>query len=148
MATPPERTGASPSGETLPASAPATSAGSRAVVVDPDSAIGPAEQIRSQLVALIQSGELAADTRLPPVRQLAGDLRLAVGTVARAYKELEAAGLVRTGRAAGTRVNPGQELSASALADALAFVRTARRAGMTLEQAQGLVAVGWQRAIP
>jgi DNA-binding transcriptional regulator YhcF (GntR family) len=118
------------------------------VVVDPSSPAGPAEQIRSQLVALIQSGELAADTRLPPVRQLAGDLRLAAGTVAKAYKELEAAGLVRTGRAAGTRVNPGQELTEPALADAMTFVRTARGAGLTLEQAQGLVAVGWQRTDP
>jgi DNA-binding transcriptional regulator YhcF (GntR family) len=118
------------------------------VVVDPGSPAGPAEQIRSQLVALIQSGELAADTRLPPVRQLAGDLRLAAGTVAKAYKELEAAGLVRTGRAAGTRVNPGQELTEPALADAMTFVRTARGAGLTLEQAQGLVAVGWQRTDP
>lgn len=115
------------------------------VTVDPASPVGPAEQVRSQLTALIQSGKLAADTRLPPVRQLAGDLRLAVGTVAKAYKELETAGLVRTGRAAGTRVNPGQGSAEPALAEALAFVRAARAAGLTLEQAQGLLAVGWQR---
>lgn len=142
MATPPERAGTSPSEDPV-ATAPD---GAHAVAVDPDSAVGPAEQIRSQLGALIHSGELAANTRLPPVRQLAGDLRLAVGTVAKAYKELEAAGLVRTGRAAGTRVNPGQELAEPALAEAMTFIRTAQQAGLTLEQARGLVTVGWHRA--
>ncbi|MEE1621648.1 GntR family transcriptional regulator [Zafaria sp. Z1313] len=119
-----------------------------AITVEPANPAGPSEQIRSQLTALIQSGRLPADTRLPTVRQLAGDLRLAAGTVAKAYKELEAAGLVRTGRAAGTRVNPGQGSAGPALADALAFARAARRAGLNLEQAQGLLAVGWERSVP
>lgn len=64
----------------------------------------PYEQIRAQLVRHIESGMLAVGDRLPTVRQLAGDLRVAPGTVARAYKELELAGLVETRRAAGTRV--------------------------------------------
>lgn len=116
------------------------------IAVDPAGPVGPADQVRSQLTALIQGGELPADSKLPTVRQLAGDLRLAAGTVAKAYKELEAAGLVRTGRAAGTRVNPGQGLAAPALAEAHAFVRAARGAGLTLEQAQGLLTIGWERA--
>lgn len=104
---------------------------------------GPAEQLRAQFTALIRSGELGSDAKLPPVRQLAGDLRVAPGTVAKAYKELEAAGLVRAGRAAGTRVNPGQVLSEPARRQALAFTRAARDAGMSLAQAQALLASGW-----
>lgn len=115
------------------------------VAVDPASPTGPAEQVRSQLTALIQSGVLPANAKLPTVRQLAGDLRLAAGTVAKAYKELESAGLVRTGRAAGTRVNPGRGLAEPALAEAQVFARAARTAGLSLEQAQGLLAVGWDR---
>ena len=42
----------------------------------------PYEQLRRQLSAMIGSGELALGDRLPPLRQLAGDLGLAVGTVA------------------------------------------------------------------
>ncbi|MGX5183111.1 GntR family transcriptional regulator [Streptomyces avermitilis] len=38
------------------------------------------------------------------MRQLAADLGLAPGTVARAYRELEAAELIRTRRGAGSRV--------------------------------------------
>jgi DNA-binding transcriptional regulator YhcF (GntR family) len=64
----------------------------------------PYEQLRRQLVALIQDGVLAGGQRLPPLRQLAADLGLAVGTVARTYRELEAAGLVESRRGRGTRV--------------------------------------------
>ena len=74
------------------------------LVVRDDDPTPPFEQVRRQLAALVASGALAPDQRLPPVRQLAGDLGLAVGTVARAYRELEAAGAVTTRRGAGTRV--------------------------------------------
>lgn len=76
----------------------------RAVRVDTTSQVPPYEQIRAQLAALIRTGGLGEGERLPTVRQLAADLDLAPGTVARAYRELEAAGLIRTRRGAGTRV--------------------------------------------
>lgn len=69
----------------------------------------PYEQLRRQLATLIESGVLGAGARLPPVRQLAADLALATGTVARTYRELEKAGLVRTRRGAGTTVAAGQQ---------------------------------------
>jgi DNA-binding transcriptional regulator YhcF (GntR family) len=75
-----------------------------AVRVDTTSQVPPYEQIRAQLAALIRTGWLVAGERLPTVRQLAVDLGLAPGTVARAYRELEAAELIRTRRGAGTRV--------------------------------------------
>lgn len=75
-----------------------------AVRVDTTSQVPPYEQIRAQLAALIVTGRLGEGDRLPTVRQLATDLGLAPGTVARAYRELEAGGLIRTRRGAGTRV--------------------------------------------
>ena len=54
------------------------------------------EQIVSQLRRQILSGELAEDTPLPSLRDLARDLRISVITTKRAYEELEAAGLVYT----------------------------------------------------
>ncbi|MFD7973748.1 GntR family transcriptional regulator [Streptomyces clavifer] len=75
-----------------------------AVRVDTTSQAPPYEQIRAQLAALIRTGRLAEGERLPTVRQLAADLGLAPGTVARAYRELESAKLIRTRRGAGTRV--------------------------------------------
>lgn len=74
------------------------------VRIDPADPTPPYEQLRRQLAALITAGALAEGTRLAPVRQLAADLALATGTVARAYRELEGEGLVRTARGAGTRV--------------------------------------------
>ncbi|MGW2044252.1 GntR family transcriptional regulator [Streptomyces sp. NPDC001858] len=75
-----------------------------AVRVDTTSQVPPYEQIRVQLASLIVTGRLVEGERLPTVRQLAADLGLAPGTVARAYRELEAAELIRTRRGAGTRV--------------------------------------------
>ena len=72
--------------------------------VDPGDPTPPFEQLRRQLATMIDSGVLADGSRLPPVRQLAADLRLAPGTIARSYQELERAGLVQTRRGAGTRV--------------------------------------------
>ncbi|WP_415949366.1 GntR family transcriptional regulator [Streptomyces sp. KLOTTS4A1] len=72
--------------------------------VDHASPVPPYEQLRSQLADLISVGRLGEGTRLPSVRQLASDLGLANNTVVRAYRELEAAGLVRSRRGSGTRV--------------------------------------------
>lgn len=76
------------------------------IVIDLDTATPPYEQIQSQISALIAVGELQPGTRLPTVRSLAADLGVAAGTVGRAYKELEAAGLVTTNRRQGTVVAP------------------------------------------
>jgi len=75
------------------------------LIVDPADPTPPYEQVRRQLADLIGAGVLGAGERLPPLRQLAGDLGLAVGTVARAYRELEAEGLLASKRGGGTRVS-------------------------------------------
>ena len=64
----------------------------------------PFEQIRTQLQIAIRAGTLQSGDRLPAIRQLAGDLRVAPGTVARAYRQLESDGLVATNRSHGTIV--------------------------------------------
>lgn len=72
--------------------------------VDPGSPVPPFEQIRIQITTMISSGVLPQGTRLPTIRQLASDLGLAGGTVARAYRELEAAGAIATRGRHGTFV--------------------------------------------
>ncbi|MEU4379061.1 GntR family transcriptional regulator, partial [Micromonospora echinofusca] len=79
------------------------------ITVDQGSAVPPYEQVRGQLAELIGTGRLAVGTRLPTVRRFAADLGLAVNTVARAYRELEAAGLLETRGRHGTFVAFGQE---------------------------------------
>ena len=75
------------------------------ITVDLEAATAPYEQIRSQIASLINLGELVKGSKLPTVRALATDLGVAAGTVARAYKELEAEGLISSRRRAGTIVN-------------------------------------------
>lgn len=105
----------------------------------------PYEQLRRQLVELIASGALDRGQRLPPVRQLASDLGLAVGTVARTYRELEAAGLVVTRRGGGTRVNddaprrPAPALPGELQDLVTGLVRQARRLGATDDQIRAAV---------
>ena len=72
--------------------------------LDPASTTPPSEQVRWQLLERMQQGVLPAGSRLPTVRQLAEQLDLAPGTVARAYKELEAAGAIETRGRNGTVV--------------------------------------------
>lgn len=115
------------------------------ISVDTSAAISPVEQIRSQLAALIRASELSSDARLPPVRQLAADLRVAPGSVAKAYRELESAGLIRTARAAGTRVNPGFATTRPLIRAAEELARQARDEGLDLVETQGLLAHAWPR---
>ena len=75
-----------------------------ALTLDPDSPVPPFEQVRGQLATAIESGGLEQSVRLPTVRQLAADLGLAVNTVAKAYRQLELAGLIETRGRHGTFV--------------------------------------------
>jgi DNA-binding transcriptional regulator YhcF (GntR family) len=108
--------------------------------VDPASAVPPFEQVRSQLAAQIADGTLAVGAKLPTVRALADRLGLAVNTVARAYRELEAAGLVETRGRAGTVVTPGADRARQRLhSAALAFADVAHDVGADADQAVAVV---------
>jgi len=63
-----------------------------------------ARQIADQLASLIRGGTLAAGERLPPVRVLAGFLRVNRNTVAKVYRDLERAGWIESSRGRGTFV--------------------------------------------
>jgi GntR family transcriptional regulator len=62
-------------------------------------------QIVNQVKYLVASGRLATGEELPPIRVLAERLMVNPNTVARAYRELETAGLVEKRRTAGTYVS-------------------------------------------
>jgi len=64
-------------------------------------------QIVNQIKYSIASGRLKAQDELPPIRVLAERLIVNPNTVARAYRELEAVGLVEKRRTAGTYVADG-----------------------------------------
>lgn len=82
------------------------------IVVDMNNPTPPYEQVRREIVEQVRSGELKPGDRLPAIRVLAGDLGLAPGTVARAYKLLEEAQIIITRRGAGTTIAPGAAMEA------------------------------------
>jgi GntR family transcriptional regulator len=55
----------------------------------------------------VASGRLGPDEELPPIRVLAEQLLINPNTVARAYRELEVAGILAKRRGAGTYVSNG-----------------------------------------
>jgi DNA-binding transcriptional regulator YhcF (GntR family) len=112
--------------------------------VDPTADEPPFEQLRRQIAARVGSGELPAGTRLPTVRALAAEVGLAVNTVARVYRELEADRVVVTEGRRGTFVSPTAAAGARDVgAAAAAYVRTVRGAGLGVTEAQRLVQEHW-----
>lgn len=110
------------------------------IAVDGGSAVPPFEQVRAQLAAQIADGLLVPGTRLPTVRQLADDLGLAVNTVARSYRELEAAGMVETRGRGGTVVTTGGDQARERLLGAAQrYAALARDIGLSADEALRLV---------
>ena len=117
--------------------------------VDPRSAVPPYEQLRQQVRALVLGGALVPGDRLPAIRQLANDLGLAGGTVARAYRELEVDGVVTTHGRHGTVVaGPprGPAPPPEVLVAARGYAAQAAGAGATLDDALTAVRVAFASA--
>ncbi len=110
------------------------------VRLDQESASAPFDQVRTQLAAQITAGRLVAGTRLPTVRALAAELGIAVNTAARAYRELEAAGLIETRGRAGTVVSARGDAARERLRTAAQrYVALAREAGIDRDEALAIV---------
>lgn len=62
-------------------------------------------QVVNQIKYLVAAGRLVAGEELPPIRTLAEKLVVNPNTIARAYRELEMAGIVEKRRTAGTYVS-------------------------------------------
>jgi DNA-binding transcriptional regulator YhcF (GntR family) len=118
------------------------------VSIVPDGPEPPFAQLRAQLAAAVSRGDLPPGTRLPTVRAAAADLGLAVNTVARAYRELEADRVVVTRGRKGTFVRSaavdGTTDAAAALRGAAAgYAGVARTAGLTRAEAHRLLDEAW-----
>ncbi|MBB3052837.1 DNA-binding transcriptional regulator YhcF (GntR family) [Prauserella isguenensis] len=110
------------------------------VDVDPESKVPPYEQIRSGLAERINDGALAVGTKLPTVRKLAADLGIAPNTIARAYRELEEAGLIETKGRSGTFVAAtGDRTRIRARDAARRYADTAHKLGLSEDEAVAIV---------
>ncbi|MEU9084807.1 GntR family transcriptional regulator [Streptomyces sp. NPDC048357] len=96
----------------------------------------PYEQLRAQIADRARSGKLPAGFKLPTVRGLAEELGLAANTVAKAYRALEADGVIETRGRNGTFVAAaGEGASREAASAAQAFAERAHRLGLTQAEA-------------
>ncbi len=100
------------------------------ITIDPQAAEPAFEQLRQQVAGQVDSGELRPGDKLPTVRTLATELGLAPNTVARAYRELEASGIVDTRGRSGTFVSGNKQGSAARQA-AADYVAKARALGLS-----------------
>lgn len=108
------------------------------IELDGGSAAAPYEQIRAQVATQVESGALAAGHRMPTVRGLAEELGVAPGTVARAYRELEQAGVIETRGRAGSFVT-GDGVARRAREAAAAYLAVTRDLGLADGEAVALV---------
>jgi DNA-binding transcriptional regulator YhcF (GntR family) len=100
------------------------------VRIEPEASRPLFDQLRTQLIEGIRDGRLPPGTRLPTVRELAGELTMAVNTVARAYRELESAGVVETRGRFGTFVARADPADAAMATAAHAYVTAAKALGV------------------
>ncbi len=120
--------------------------------VDADLALPVYEQIREQVTRMAVSGTIAEGTRMPTIRQLANDLALAKGTVAKAYSLLEASGIVESRGHRGTFIaavadgdDPAESVAEDLANAADAFVVTARQLGVSEDEAAAALRARWIR---
>ena len=110
------------------------------IIIDSSATTPAFEQIKQQIAEQRDSGVLPAGHRLPPVRQLAAELGLADNTVARAYRELEASGVIETrGRHGSFVTGTAQTADRAAAAAARDYVETIRRLQISDDRAVELV---------
>lgn len=110
------------------------------ITIDPAAPEAPYEQLRAQIAARARSGDLPAGYKLPTVRGLAGELGLAVNTVAKAYRALETDGVIETRGRHGTFVAAAGDAAAREASEAAqSYAHRARRLGLDRTAAQAAV---------
>ena len=98
----------------------------------------PYEQIRTRIAAGVAAEELHPGDRLPTVRGLAEELGVAANTVARAYRELEASGVIETRGRGGSFVT-GNKVEREAKEAAVAYLQRTKALGLSAAEAVALV---------
>ncbi|GAA0650501.1 GntR family transcriptional regulator [Streptomyces thermospinosisporus] len=105
-----------------------------------DDSAPPYEQVRAQISEQARSGALPVGYRLPTVRGLAQTLGLAANTVAKAYRALEADGVIETRGRNGTVIAAaGSAAQREAASAAQAFAERVKRLGLTEDEALAAV---------
>lgn len=120
------------------------------IAVDPALALPVYEQVREQVVRMVAAGTLQPGVRLPTIRQLALDLGLSKGTVAKAYELLESDSVIETRGRKGSFVlemqpTTGREQRARLGEAAAALVVIARQLGADEQAAVDALRHEWSQ---
>lgn len=110
------------------------------ITVDHHAQDAPYEQLRTQIAGQARDGRLPTGYKLPTVRSLAEELGLAANTVAKAYRALEADGVIETRGRHGTFVAAAADAASREAAEAAqAYAHRARRLGLDRSAARAAV---------
>ncbi|MCB5912284.1 GntR family transcriptional regulator [Streptomyces pinistramenti] len=110
------------------------------IIIDPEAADAPFEQVRAQIADQARTGLLPVGHKLPTVRGLADELGLAANTVAKSYRALESDGVIETrGRNGSFIAAAGEAADKEAAAAAAAYARRAHRLGLDRQAALAAV---------
>lgn len=93
------------------------------------------DQLRNRVIEGVRSGTLPPGTKMPTVRDLAAQLGIAANTVARAYRELESAGIVETRGRLGTFIARADPTDAAMAEAATTYLGVARALGLSRAEA-------------
>lgn len=88
------------------------------------------DQIKSQIIKFVSLGVLKPDDKLPSVRMLAQDLGINPNTVAKAYQQLEAEGVIYTVNKKGVFV-AGKEADKRQNYQAQMYIEDLKRSGFS-----------------
>ena len=96
------------------------------------------DQIKAQISKFVELGILKPDDKLPSVRMLAQDLGINPNTVAKAYQQLEAEGVIYTISKKGVFVS-GNSSDARSKLQAEMYIRDLRESGISQKELHDLV---------
>ncbi len=112
--------------------------GDEVIIIDQRSRTPIFEQIKEQILNLINTGELKPDDKLPSIRQLASDLNLNVNTVKRAFQELETERVTYSLAGKGVFVSPtaleNKIVTENAEAELLRILSSSKAKGISFER--------------
>lgn len=108
------------------------------IFIDNRSRVPIYEQIKEQIIMLINNGILKPDDQLPSIRSLSNQLNINVNTIKRAFAELEAQGVTYSiqGRGVFVAQNPvdNPQIIKSAIEDITVAVKSGKAKGVDKEE--------------